>query len=120
MSAPPRSWRWTFIVPGRLAAALGAVLGTLGWFGVSFGQGTVCTDFNEAPHACDALYNWLKVGFIGQWVLVIVSLVVLVVGRRQPQSRTAASIAAWITVALTVGWYSFYYLGAYHSFKVHA
>jgi hypothetical protein len=96
------------------------VLGTLGWFGVGFGQGTVCTDFNQAPHACDALYNWLKVGLIGQWVLVLISGLVLAVGRRRPQSRKAASIAAWVVVGLTVGWFSFCYLGAYHSFKVHA
>jgi len=117
---PPETRRKPVIVPAVLAAALGAVLGTLGWFGVGFGQGTVCTDFNEAPHACDALYNWLKVGLIGQWVLVLISGLVLAVGRRRLQSRKAARIAAWVMVALTVGWFSFCYLGAYHSFKVHA
>jgi hypothetical protein len=116
---PPQSRRWAVIVPGTIGAALGFVLATLGWFGVSFGQGTVCTDFNEAPHACDALYQWLEVGFIGQWVLALVSAFVLAVGLRRPQSRTPASIAAWVTVALAIGWYSFCYHGAYNSFKVH-
>jgi len=117
---PPEPRRSTIVLPGAIAAGLGAVLGTLGWFGVAFGQATVCTDFNEAPHACDALYKWLEAGIIGQWVLVLVSALVLAVGLRRPQSRRPASIAAWIMVALTIGWYAFYYLGAYHSFKVHA
>jgi hypothetical protein len=116
---PPQPRRWTIIVPGAIAAGLGVLLGTLGFFGVSFGQGTVCTDFNEAPHACDALYHWLEVGFIGQWVLVLVSAFVLTYGLRRPQSRTAASVAAWVMVALTIGWYAVYVHGAYHSFKVH-
>jgi len=95
------------------------VLGTFGFFGIAFGQGTVCTDFNEAPHACDALYSWLKVGLIGQWVLVLLSVFLLAFGLRRPNSRTPASIAAWITIALTTGWYCFYFHGAYHSFRVH-
>ena len=115
----PQWRRWTVIVPGATGAALGAVLGTLGFFGVAFGQATVCTDFNEAPHACDGLYRWLEVGIIGQWVLILVSAFLLAFGLRRPQSRTPASIAAWVTVALTIGWYGFYYYGGYHSFKVH-
>jgi hypothetical protein len=95
------------------------VLGTLGFFAVGFGQATVCTDFNEALHACDGLYRWLAVGFIGQWVLAFVSAFVLAVGLRRPQRRTPASIAAWVMVALAIGWYSFYFHGAYHAFKVH-
>jgi hypothetical protein len=99
---------------------LGFVLGTLGWFGVSFGQATVCTDFNEAPHACDALNHWLDLGFIGQWFLLLVSGVLLAYGfRGRPRSRTPASRAAWVAVALAIGWFSFYYHGAYNSFKIH-
>lgn len=116
---PPPSRRWTVIVPGTIGAALGAVLGTLGWFGVAFGQGTVCTDFNDALHACDGLYRWLEVGFIGQWVLILVSAFVLAVGLRRPPIRMPASIAAWVTVALAIGWFGFCYHGAYNSFKVH-
>jgi hypothetical protein len=117
---PPQSRRWTITVPGAIGAALGFVLGTLGWFAVGFGQATVCTDFNEAPHACDALYHWLDVGFIGQWVLLLVSGFLLAFGVwGRPRSRTPASIAAWVTVALAVGWYGFYYHFAYLSFKVH-
>ena len=95
------------------------MLATLGWFGVSFGQGTVCTDFNEAPHACDGLYRWLEVGFIGQSVLILVSVLLLAFGLSRSQSRMPASIAAWVTVALAIGWFGFYYYGGYHSFKVH-
>jgi hypothetical protein len=116
---PPQQRRWTVIVPGVIAATVGAVLGTLGWFGVAFGQGTVCTDFNEAPHACDGLYNWLEAGLVGQWVLILVSALVLAVGLMRPQSRTPASIAAWVTVALAVGWFSFCYHFAHVSFKIH-
>ena len=111
---------WTIIVPGTLGIALGALLGTLGWFGVSFGLGSDCTDFNEAPNACNGFYRWIGVGFVGQWVLVLVSVFLLVTGRSQPQSRRLMSVAAWVTPAFAVAWYAFYYHGAYHSFKVHA
>ena len=99
---------------------IGVVLGTLGFFLASFGQATECTDFNEALHACDGLYRWLAVGFVGQWVLAVVSALALVVGLRRPQRRRSASLTAWVTVGLAIGWYSFYFLGAYHAFKVHS
>lgn len=112
--------RWTIILPGSAGCAVGALLGTLGWFSVSFGQATICTDFNEGPHACDGLNAWLEAGFFGQWVLVLASAILLAVGLRRPQSRRPVSIAAWITSALAIAWFGFCYYGAYHSFKVHA
>lgn len=111
--------RWTIIAPGTTGVALGVALGSLGWFGVAFGQGTVCTDFNEAPHACHALYRWLEIGFIGQWVLVLASAVLLALGLKRPQKRTRASIAAWATIVMAIGWFSICYHGTYDSFKVH-
>lgn len=121
MSSGQRAqWRrWTVIVPGAIGAVLGVGLGTLGFFAVGFGDATACTDFNEALHACDGLYRWLAVGFIGQWVLVALSASVLVVGLRRPQRRAPASVIAWVGIGLAVGWYSFYFHGAYHAFNVH-
>jgi hypothetical protein len=78
-----------------------------------------CPTETRANLGCDALYRWLAVGFIGQWVLAFVSAFVLAFGLRRPQRRTPASIAAWVMVALAIGWYSFYFHGAYHAFKVH-
>jgi len=107
------------MVPGVIGAAFGALLGTLGWFAVSFPQDTVCTDFNEAQHACDALSVWLGVGFIGQWALALVSAFLLARGLRRPQNRPLVSVFAWLTVVIAIAWYSFYYYGASHSFNHH-
>jgi hypothetical protein len=98
----------------------GGALGTLGFFFAAFGNGTYCTDFNEAPGACDALNRWLAAGFIGQWVLVVVAAALLTIGLRWPRSRPKVAVSGWVTVAATIGWYAFYFYGAWHSYKVHS
>jgi len=118
MDPEPSRWgRWTVIVPGSLALSWAAFWGSIGNFGMAFGMGTVCTDFDEAPHACDALYGWLTAGFIGQWALVAIGTAVLVVGLKAPRFRPKMAVAAWATLALSIGWYGLYYYGAYHSYK---
>jgi hypothetical protein len=112
--------RWTVIVPVIIGTVLGGFLGSLGDFGMAFGMGTVCTDFDETPHApyaCDALYGWLAGGFIGQWALVATGAVLLVVGLKVPRLRLQMAVAAWATVGLSIAWYGLSYYGAYHSYK---
>jgi hypothetical protein len=113
----PQPWsRLTVIVPGAVAGTIGFALGTVGSFSAAFGMGTVCTDFNP-PHACAVLNRWLITGFIGQWVLVIVTAVLLVIGLKRPQSRQRIAIAGWVIVAFTIAWYVVYVYGGWHTYK---
>jgi hypothetical protein len=115
-TAPPAR---AVVVPGVIAVTLGAALGTIGAFGAGFGMGTDCTDFSQAPHACDGLTRWLDAGLIGQWALVLVAAILLTIGYRRPLTRRPLAAATWVAVILTIAWYGFYYYGGYHSYRHH-
>jgi hypothetical protein len=91
----------------------------VGFFYAAFGMGTYCTDFNPAPGACDALNRWLAAGFIGQWVLVIITVAILAIGLWWPRSRRRMAVGSWVSLAAKIGWYAFYFYGGYSSYRVH-
>jgi hypothetical protein len=72
------------VVPAVVAGWMGLALGTMGYWFVGFGIATSCTDVHESVHGCDAMYRWMHVGRIGQWVLVLPVIAMLVVGLAWP------------------------------------
>jgi hypothetical protein len=111
LPAPSRRLR-TVVLPATIGAALGLVLSTVGFIGVAFGNGTMCTTYYETGHHCDALNGWLEAGLIGQGAILAASVAVLLVGPALPARRRAMAISAWGTVALAVAWYVAYATGA--------
>jgi hypothetical protein len=103
------------ILPAAVSGAVGLLLGSLGFFFVGFGAGTMCTDFYETGHHCDALYRTLLTGLIGQWTIVGATVAVLVIGLVRPAKRLAMAIIAWGTVVLAVAWYAAYAIGVQRS-----
>ena len=104
------------IVPALVAGWVGLALGTMGYWFVGFGIATSCTDIHESVHGCDAMYGWMHVGRIGQWVLVLPVIAVLVVGRAWPASRKVIAISSWALAALALVWFAFYMYSAYNTF----
>jgi len=78
--------------------------------------GPSCTDIHESVHGCDAMYRWMHVGRIGQWVLVLPVIAVLVVGLAWPASRKVIAISSWALAALALVWFAFYMYSAYNTF----
>ena len=109
--------RWTVILPGAIAGTAAIALGTLGMLGASFGLTSECTDFNEAAHACTALYLWLGAGFIGEWALVLATGGLLAIGLKRPTARRQVAISTWITCALAVAWYATDLYSGFHSYR---
>ena len=92
-------------LPAAVAFAETAFFGTVGYFVVSFGLGSDCTDTFETGHRCDALFRWLAAGAIGQGVMAITALTVLLVARRlTPPRRRSTGFAAWALIPLAFGW----------------
>jgi hypothetical protein len=114
VGAPPRSAK-TVILPAAVGAVLGFLLSTVGFIGVAFGSGTMCTTYYETGNHCDSLYPWLEAGLIGQGVILAASLAVLFIGPMVPAKRRLMAISAWSTVGLAVVWYAAYATGASHS-----
>jgi len=104
------------IVPALVAGWMGLALGTMGYWFVGFGIATSCTDIHESVHGCDAMYRWMHVGRIGQWVLVLPVIAVLVVGLAWPPSRKVIAISTWALAALALVWFAFYMYSAYNTF----
>jgi hypothetical protein len=116
-----RVWApWTVVLPGTMAVTVAVALGTVGWWGVGFGVGSTCTDdFSCGSTSCVpcASFNaWWVAGGIGQWVLVVVAVVMLVLGLRRPGSRRSAAIATWSLIPLAIGWMVFWTVQAAHLF----
>lgn len=99
---------WTVVLPATIGAVLGLGLSTVGFFGVAFGNGTMCTTYYETGNHCDALNGWLEAGLIGQGVILAASVGVLLAAPALPARRRAMAISAWGTVALAVAWYVAY------------
>jgi len=104
------------VVPALAAGGVGLALGTMGYWFVGFGIATSCTDVHESVHGCDAMYRWLHVGRIGQWVLVLAVIAALVVGRVWPASRKVIAVTTWALAVLAVAWFAFYMYRANSSF----
>jgi hypothetical protein len=89
-------------------AALG--LGTFGWFLNAFGIGSDCTDKyscgSGSCRPCGTAHAWVWAGGIGEWVLLALAVVILVLGQRLPRWRRAVAIAALAVMLLAVGWYA--------------
>lgn len=100
------------IFPAMVAGGAGLVLGTLGYYFIGFGIATSCTNVHESVHGCDAMYRWMHVGRIGQWVLVLPVIAVLVVGLAWPASRKVIAVSAWALAALALAWFAFYMVSA--------
>jgi len=116
-----RAWApWTVMLPGTVAVAETVALGTVGGWGVGFGVGSTCKDdFSCGSTSCArcASFNaWWIAGGIGQWVLVVVALVLLVLGWRRPGSRRVTAIAAWSLIPLAIAWIVFWTVQAEPSF----
>jgi hypothetical protein len=94
----------TVVLPAAIACVEAVLFGTIGYFAVSFGFGTVCTDWFETGHHCDTLYHWLNAGAIGQWALAIAAAGILVLGLRRPSRRRAAGLIAWALIPLSLAW----------------
>lgn len=103
--------------PRDLGAVLGLLLYTVGFIGVAFGNGTMCTTYYETGHYCDALNNWLEAGLIGQGLLLAASVGVLLAAPVLAARRRAMTITAWCIVALAIAWYVAYATGAYLSWR---
>jgi hypothetical protein len=92
-------------LPAVIAFAETVFFGTVGYFGVSFGLGSNCTDTFETGHRCDALQRWLGAGAIGQGLMAITALTVLLVAYRlTARRRRAAAVVAWTLIPLAFGW----------------
>jgi hypothetical protein len=100
------------VLPAVIGAVLGLLLSTVGFVGVAFGNGTMCTTYYETGHHCDALNNWLEAGLIGQGLLLAASVGVLFAAPVLPARRRAMTITAWCIVALALAWYVAYATGA--------
>jgi len=92
------------VLPAAIACVEAVLCGTIGYFAIGFGFGTVCTDWFETGHHCDALYHWLNAGAIGQGVLAIDAAGILVLGLRCPSRRRAAGLVAWALIPLSLAW----------------
>ena len=82
------TWRpWTVIVPAVASLMAAILLGTLGFFAVGFGMGTMCTDFADTKSTdhCQTLTRWLTAGQVGQGLCAITAVVLLVLAPRRPQ-----------------------------------
>src|SRR5215472_5738940 len=90
------------IAPALVAGGMGLALGTMGYRFVGFGIATSCTDVQESVHGCDAMYRWMHMGRIGQWVLVLPVVAVLVVGLAWPPSRKVIAISTWALAGLAL------------------
>jgi hypothetical protein len=104
------------ISPALVAGGVGLALGTMGYWFVGFGIATSCTDVHESVHGCDAMYRWMHVGRIGQWVLVLSVIAVLVVGLAWPASRKVIAVSTWALAALALAWFAFYMFSANNTF----
>jgi hypothetical protein len=100
------------IAPALAAGVLGVVLGTAGYSLVGFAIATSCTDEHESVHGCDAMYRWMHAGVIGQWALVITTIILLAAGLAGPASRKAIAITTWAITPLALAWFAFYMYGA--------
>jgi hypothetical protein len=47
---------------------------------------------------------WVNLGFIGQCMLTVASVLLLVTGLRRPSWRKAAAITAWVIAPAGIGW----------------
>jgi hypothetical protein len=97
------------ISPALVAGGVGLALGTMGYWFVGF-------DVHESVHGCDAMYRWMHVGRIGQWVLVLSVIAVLVVGLAWPASRKVIAVSTWALAALALAWFAFYMFSANNTF----
>lgn len=103
-------------IPAVVTGWVGLALGTIGYWFVGFGIATSCTDAHESVHGCDAMYRWMHVGRIGQWVLLLPVIAVLVVGLAWPASRKVIAVSTWALAALALAWFAFYMYGADNTF----
>lgn len=106
----------TVVAPASVAGILGVLLATFGYSLVGFGIATVCTDWHVTDNGCDAMYRWMHIGVIGQWVLVIIVILLLVVGLILPRSRKIMAISIWAISPLALAWFVFYMYSARHTF----
>ena len=104
------------LVPALISGCVGLGLATTGFSLVGFGIATSCTDEHESLHGCDAMYRWMHVGRIGQWVLVLPVIAVLVVGLAWPASRKVIAVGTWALAALALAWFAFYMYSANNTF----
>jgi hypothetical protein len=95
--------------PAGLAAGLAALLGTVGWFVMSFGLGTTCTNKfscgGSSCAPCAAMNRWVIAGGIGQWVLAAVAFVLLVLASRRISWQRNARRTSWFLIPLAVVWF---------------
>ena len=114
--------RWVLNVVGYVSLAVAFALGTLGWFIASFGIASNCTNDvrcgsgSSSCSFCAASNAWVLAGGIGQWVLLVATVVILVLGLRRPDWRRTATIAAAATILLSVAWYAKYTATAGHAY----
>jgi hypothetical protein len=108
-SPADRRWNpWTIWVPAAIAFGQATLLGTAGAFGAGFGLGSSCTDDFDCTGSCPpctALYDWLKAGAVGQWVLATAAVMLLVLGLARPAHRRTTAIGAWAIIVLAAVWF---------------
>lgn len=113
------TWRpWTVIVPAVASLMAAILLGTLGFFAVGFGMGTMCTDFADTKSTdhCQTLTRWLTAGQVGQGLCAITAVVLLVLAPRRPQNRrTMAACGAGLLI-LTLAVFACTSYGGYRSY----
>lgn len=86
---------WAFLLPCVLAIVVAGLLVVVDLVGMIMGSWDT-----PIPGL-----RWLKVGAIGQGVLVVAAAALLIVGLTHPRWRQGAALAGWGLIVLEAGWF---------------